>query len=174
MNQACYYTVKAALEHMPERRRVVEFGSADVNGNVRDLLGDAEYIGVDIRPGPNVDVVADAATYDPPWRPDLVLCLNMLEHTEDGPAIVANAHRMLAPSGALMVSVPDASFPIHSADGGALKEGEWYKAFDVKSLWQLLGAFADTVFTANGQLIYAIGVRGNDISNGQDVDGEKR
>ena len=162
MNQACYYTVKAALEHMPERRRVVEFGSADVNGNVRDLLGDAEYIGVDIRPGPNVDVVADAATYDPPWRPDLVLCLNMLEHTEDGPAIVANAHRMLAPSGALMVSVPDASFPIHSADGGALKEGEFYTSFTVESLWRLLEAFDDTVFTANDRLLYAIGVRGND------------
>ena len=162
MNQACYYTVKAALEHMPPRRHVVEFGSADVNGNVRNLLGDAEYIGVDIRPGPNVDVVADATTYDPPWRPDLVLCLNMLEHTPEGPAIIANAHRMLAPSGMLLISVPDTSFPIHSADGGALKDGEWYKAFSVESLWQLLGAFADTVFTVGGQLIYGIGVRGND------------
>jgi len=162
VNQTCYYTVKAALEHMPPRRRVIEFGSADVNGNVRDLLGGAEYIGVDIRPGPNVDVVADAATYDPPWRPDLVLCLNMLEHTPESTEIVANAHRMLAPSGMLLVSVPDASFPIHSADGGALKDGEWYEAFSVESLWRLLGAFADTVFTVGGQLIYGIGVRGND------------
>ena len=163
MNQACYYTVKAALEHLPPRRRVVEFGSADVNGNVRDLLSDeAEYIGVDIRPGPNVDVVADSAPNGPPRRPHVVVWLNMLVPKPEGPAIVANAHRMLAPSGALLVSVPDASFPIHSADGGALKEGEFYTSFNVESLWRLLEAFDDTVFTANDRLLYAIGVRGND------------
>ena len=162
MNDSCYYTIKAALELLPTPTRVVEFGSLDVNGTVRDLLGDAEYIGVDMRAGPNVTIVADAATYDPPWRPGLVLCLNMLEHTPASEAIVANAHKMLAPSGVFIVSVPDKTFPIHSADGGMLHEGEYYKAFTLEGLWQLLWAFDNTVFTANGQLIYGVGVRGND------------
>ena len=163
MNQACYYTVKSALEYLPwTPRRVVEFGSLDVNGNVRALLGEAEYIGVDLLEGPNVDVVANAATYEPPWRPDLVLCLNMLEHTPEAEAIVANAHRILAPSGIFLVDVPGETWPVHSADGGPLHEGEWYQAFTIESLWRLLGAFDDTTFTENGRLIYGIGVRGND------------
>jgi SAM-dependent methyltransferase len=159
MNSGCYHIVKAALEKLPPRQRVIEFGSLDVNGNIRALLGDAEYIGVDLLEGPNVTVVADAATYTPPWQPDLVLCLNMLEHAANAQDIVSNAYRMLGPGGVFIVSVPDASFPPHSHDGGMLHPGEYYEAFGIERLWRMLGDFAETVFMEGGQLIYGMGVR---------------
>ena len=43
-------------------KRVLDVGSYDVNGSVRDgieMLGCAEYIGVDMRDGPGVDEVCD-------------------------------------------------------------------------------------------------------------------
>jgi hypothetical protein len=46
-----------------EGKRVLELGSYIVNGSLRDIIlkfGPKEYIGVDIVPGPGVDVVCGA------------------------------------------------------------------------------------------------------------------
>jgi hypothetical protein len=48
--------------------RVLEIGSLDVNGSVRQFFNDCQYTGVDVAPGPGVDVVGDGS--------DAVLTLN--------------------------------------------------------------------------------------------------
>lgn len=58
---------------------VLEVGSLDVNGTVRDLLiGD--YVGIDMRAGAGVDVVCDA--HDLPYHDEfyVIVCTEMLEH----------------------------------------------------------------------------------------------
>ena len=73
------------MPHMVQGKRVVEVGSYDVNGSVRPIVesyGPASYIGVDIRNGPGVDMIADV-TVDPLPRADLVISCEMLEHVED-------------------------------------------------------------------------------------------
>jgi len=65
---------------------VLEIGSMDVNGNVRFMVpSGVQYVGLDMRPGPNVDVVMNAhdirgTSLDRVW--DMVICLETLEHDD--------------------------------------------------------------------------------------------
>ena len=63
-----------------KNKRVLDVGSLDVNGNNRYLFDDCEYIGLDVVPGPNVDVVSIAHMYKPSALFDVVLSTNALEH----------------------------------------------------------------------------------------------
>ena len=81
---------------------VLECGSLNVNGSVRDLFS-GEYVGVDLREGPGVDRVADCERL--PWEegiwPVVVSC-EMLEHTLRPHVIVAEMARVLSPGGWLI------------------------------------------------------------------------
>ena len=61
MHASSYRIMKRLIERIPsgsEPLSVLDVGSFDVNGTYRDLIPDAwSYVGLDIRPGPNVDVV---------------------------------------------------------------------------------------------------------------------
>ena len=109
-------------------RNVVECGSRDVNGTVRDLWPDATWTGVDIAPGAGVDVVSDFTVFWPVVLPDLVVCCEVLEHVEDWTAIIYHALEMLVPGGVLLVTCASTGRAAHSAiDGGTLRAGEWYE-----------------------------------------------
>src|SRR6266508_301412 len=64
-----------------EPTSVLDIGGRDVNGTPRPLFPAASYTVLDARPGVNVDVVADAATWTPDREYDLVLCTEVFEHT---------------------------------------------------------------------------------------------
>lgn len=144
MHLACRSYVAGALDRLPPPRAVVELGGRNVNGGVRDLLPEGcRYLSVDLLGGENVDVLGDAATYDPPFAPDLVLCLEILEHTSAAEAIVANAHRMLAPGGALILTCAGEGRAPHSGvDGGTVRYGEHYANIREADLWCWLTRFA--------------------------------
>src|SRR5262245_12089589 len=80
-----------------------EVGGRNVNGSVRSLVVEtASYTGVDLMPGPDVDVVADGAAFVPAGeerKPELVVCMETLEHTPAGKNIIANAAKILAHDG---------------------------------------------------------------------------
>jgi hypothetical protein len=128
MHEACWQFVRDAIAGIGPRRRVVEFGSRDVNGSVRRLFPHAYYLGIDWSDGPGVDVVADAATWtcDRPF--DTVICLETLEHAPDPQAIVRNARANLHDEdGLLILTAAGRDRKPHSAiDGCELREGEHY------------------------------------------------
>ncbi len=129
MNAACHDMAAQMLAGLPPRKAVVEFGSRNVNGSVRDLFGGASYVGVDLVAGPGVDVLTDATIFLPDSAPDTVVCLNMLEHAVDPAAVVGNACRILQPGGWLILSAAGTDWPVHGAEGGALGPDEVYHAF---------------------------------------------
>lgn len=74
-------------------------------------------IGIDIKTGPGVDLVA--SVYELPFGEeefDLVLCLSVLEHLEEPSRAIKEMRRVLKPGGKILVSVPF-MFPIHDAPG---------------------------------------------------------
>lgn len=128
MHEPARAYVARTLLTLLEPRRVLEFGSRNVNGEVRDLLpAAARYCGIDLRSGPGVSVVADATTFGRSASCDLILCCELLEHTPDGAAICANAARVLRRGGYLIATcATDPRAPHSGIDGGPLQVGEHY------------------------------------------------
>jgi hypothetical protein len=140
MNAACHNTVAQMLASLPPRKAVVEFGSRNVNGTVRDLFNGASYVGVDRVAGEGVDVLTDATIFLPDSDPDTVVCLNMLEHAEAPETVVGNACRILQPGGWLILSAAGPGWPAHGAEGGEVEEGECYQPITVGWLRERLSA----------------------------------
>src|SRR5262249_10875449 len=74
-----------ALAAHPAGMRILELGSREVTGRsvVRERFPDADYIGFDIYPGPNVDVVGDAhrlLQYFPNQKFDFIYSSAVFEH----------------------------------------------------------------------------------------------
>jgi SAM-dependent methyltransferase len=110
---------------------VLDIGGRDINGSPRTLFPNAEpYRVLDVRPGDGVDVVADAATWEPdkPAGYDVVVCTEVFEHTANWPLICCTAHEALAHGGRLVLTMAGPGRPEHSAVDGEFRlyPGEYY------------------------------------------------
>lgn len=76
--------VKSVKNLLPDyfyQKNVLEFGSLNLNGSVREFFSDCCYIGVDLGKGKDVDVVSIAHEYSMPDQSfDVVLSCEMFEH----------------------------------------------------------------------------------------------
>jgi SAM-dependent methyltransferase len=74
---------------------VLEVGSLNINGTVRDFFDATTYIGVDVAPGRCVDVVAEGQNLDfPDNHFDVAISAECFEHNPHWAATFANMHRM--------------------------------------------------------------------------------
>lgn len=109
--------------------RLLSLGGRDVNGNCDSLFPNAAITVLDICPGDGVDIVADAATWDPgEQRWDVLLSTECFEHTASWRAILRTAHAACAPGGRLIVTTAAPGRPPHSAVDGEFRllPGEHY------------------------------------------------
>jgi methyltransferase family protein len=109
---------------------VLDLGGRVVNwDSPRVLFPNAtSYTVLDILPGPGVDIVADAATWNPNGRRyDVAVAAELFEHAPEWPAICRTAFAALAPGGQFIVTTAAPGRPPHSGvDGMALRFGEFY------------------------------------------------
>lgn len=94
-------------ELFPERflkSRVLDVGSLDVNGNNRHLFKDCEYIGIDIGPGRNVDIVCKGHEYKSDKLFDIVLSSNCFEHDMYYDLTIKNCIALTKPGGLFFYS----------------------------------------------------------------------
>jgi SAM-dependent methyltransferase len=94
-------------------RPALEVGSLDVNGSVRPLFS-GPYTGVDMRPGPGVDVVAFADAL--PFAGgsfDVVVSTEMLEHDPSPWLSLAEMGRVLRSGGHLLLTTRGNGFGEH-------------------------------------------------------------
>lgn len=125
----------------PEPVTVLDLGGRDNNGSPRRLFPAADYTVLDIADGPDVDVVADASTWEPDRKFDVVVSTELFEHTPVWPAICRTAYRALAPGGTFIATMAGPNRPAHGAWGGPAPEpGEWYRNIDPDELRQALTA----------------------------------
>ena len=99
-----------------EGRTIAEAGGMDENGTVRpylETLGPAAYIATDMRPGPGVDVVIDAADLPSLGSFGIVLSTEMLEHAQDWRAAMRGMIAAVEPGGLLVITTRSKGFPRH-------------------------------------------------------------
>jgi cyclopropane fatty-acyl-phospholipid synthase-like methyltransferase len=135
---------------------LLDIGGRDVNGTARPLFPNAApYLVVDLQPGRNVDIVADAATWEPTREFDVVLSLECFEHTYSWREITATAFKACAPGGAFIVTCAGPGRHPHSGvDGGRrMFPGEEYQNLSTDELGAVLTAcgFVDVVLDSLGE-----------------------
>lgn len=95
--------------------RVLEVGSLNINGTVRDFFRDCKYVGVDVAQGPGVDVVCQGQNLDYPGKTfDTVISAECLEHNPYWVETFANMVRMC--SGMVFMSCATTGRPEHGTE----------------------------------------------------------
>jgi hypothetical protein len=90
-----FHSVRHKFPHMFAGVKVLEVGSLDINGTVRDFFTDCEYIGVDLDEGLGVDVVAQGQELDyPDGSFNTVVSAECFEHNPYWLETFVNMHRM--------------------------------------------------------------------------------
>jgi len=139
---------------------VVDFGSRDINGTLKELFINSNYIGVDIHGGKNVNVICLAKNYQCLEGLDTIVSASMLEHDEDWLDSLLNMYKQLKKGGLMVVSAAGPGFQEH---GTARTYGEewgpnpnYYKNIDYA---MLLGFFFQI---SPSQLYFEYGNQGYD------------
>ncbi len=117
--------------------RVLDVGSYDINGGPHHLFTAAEYVGVDLVPGPNVTLVSRGQDLDfPDHYFDVTMSSECFEHNEAWPLTLQNMIRMTRPSGLVIFTAASTGRLEHGtrrSDGGwafpgiTAIEGDWYR-----------------------------------------------
>ena len=119
MTSGCHVWVRDRLQREAAiAGDVLEVGSRDVNGSIRDLFLDrrrfGKYVGVDIVEGPGVDIMASGHRLPFDDRQfGVVVILEMLEHDAAFWLTLAECWRILRPGGWLIATTRAFGFPRH-------------------------------------------------------------
>jgi SAM-dependent methyltransferase len=141
--EAWQYLTGALAEFRDQEITVLDLGGRDANGwhRVCELFPRAEYVTLDIEPGPGVDIVADAASWIPDREFDVVVCTEVFEHTPHWMHICTTACDALREGGTFVCTAATNPRAPHCAlDGWELREGEYYDNIDPDELEDVLCA----------------------------------
>jgi SAM-dependent methyltransferase len=141
--------------------KVLDIGSYDVNGNESFLFENSEFIGLDIGPGPGVDVVCPAQDYDAPSCSfDTIISCECWEHNPFYIESILNAIRLLKHNGLFLFTCATTGRPVH---GTASLESECKSKYEN---WKTM----PNVSRKNWDNEYYRNVTEDDIRNSIDVD----
>ena len=97
--------VKARFPESFAGKRVLEVGSLDINGSVRSLFDDCDYLGIDVAAGPGVDLVCQAQDFEGPDDSfDTVISCEVMEHNPHWAASLRNMVRVCKPGGLIVMT----------------------------------------------------------------------
>lgn len=148
MNHFLHGVARATCEAFDLPGPVLEIGSYQVPGqerlaDLRGLLPHRPYCGIDVRPGPGVDALADVeALPHADASVGTVLAMNTFEHVRHFWRGFEEIHRVLCADGVLLVSCPF-YFPIHNYPSD-------YWRFSPAALEVLLEAYATVILGWHG------------------------
>ncbi len=108
-NCKSFFHAYASSFSSQDKLKIVEIGSQDVNGSLRDVAPPGcEYVGVDFVAGKGVDVIL-SDPYSLPFEndsADMVLSSSCFEHSEMFWVVYLETLRILKPKGLLYLNVP--------------------------------------------------------------------
>jgi SAM-dependent methyltransferase len=152
---------------------VLEIGSLDINGSVRQFYSDCNYTGIDVAPGRGVDVVClgqDFEASDGSF--DQVISCEAMEHNPSWPETFANMIRLTKEGGLVVMTCATFGRPEHGTtrtdpDSSPLtveKGWDYYKNLgpsDFARTFDLQTSFSSCRFWCNwsSKDLYFIGIR---------------
>lgn len=143
------------------KARVLEIGSYNVNGTVRDLFDDPQvYIGLDLAPGRDVDVVCHGADYFCDEQFDTIISTECFEHDARWAETFANMHRLCKHGGLCLFTCASNQRHEHgtrrTSPADTALATDYYRNLNVKD-------FEDTFALVQGFSWYAFEARENDL-----------
>lgn len=94
--------------------RVLEVGSLDINGTVRDHFVNCDYLGIDVGEGKCVDKVIPGQDFDGASNSfDTVISCECFEHNPEWVATFKNMHRVCKPGGLVIMTCATDGRPEH-------------------------------------------------------------
>jgi SAM-dependent methyltransferase len=117
MHDISYNAMKVMVDRYVPRdlsRKIVDVGSYEYTGTYRSIFDNPlwHYIGADIRPGPNVDIIWDDSI--PSNYFDVVISGQTVEHVDMPWIFIQRLYRVCAPGGLLILIAPWRA-PVHKA-----------------------------------------------------------
>lgn len=127
--------------------RILDIGGRDINGHPGHLFHpDSTWEVIDLEDGPRVTWVGDVLDYGDVDGFDVILCLEVAEHTAAWAEILHHARLLLRSGGRFIFTAAGPGRAPHSAhDGGELRDGEHYANIDPDELHRVLLADYDAV-----------------------------
>jgi len=95
-----------ADKYVPVGSTVLDIGSGDINGTYRGLFPGRKYIGVDVCPGKNVDIIMGSKEWDDLSDVDVIISGQTLEHVEDIPKLLNSLYKILKDNGIICEIAP--------------------------------------------------------------------
>ena len=142
--------VEEHTKHL-DNPKTLDVGSFDVNGSLKDLFED--YTGLDMRDGPNVDVVANG--HKLPFKGgtfDLVTSVETFEHDDDPFRTMHEIHRVLKPGGLAVIAASGINFPKHDYPSD-------YFRYTSEGMAVLLKKFNNIYTTSDDNEAYGVGTK---------------
>lgn len=144
-----FESVRMRFPHMFAGVKVLDVGSLNINGTVKDFFLNCEFIGVDLEEGPGVDVVGQGQELDYPDRYfDTVVSAECFEHNPYWLETFVNMHRMCdglvvftcategrAEHGTSRTSPSDSPFTVEWNYYRNLVENDFVDALDMDSMF---------------------------------------
>lgn len=125
--------------------KVLDVGSMDINGNNRQFFYQSEYVGMDIAPGPNVDIVNDLPDKEFQWFGDYfdtVISTECMEHNKHYRNTIKEMYRVLKPGGLMLMTMASHKRPEHGTKKNdpiaSPHTGDYYKNLYIADLADVL------------------------------------
>jgi len=151
---------------------VVEIGSLDINGSVRQLFNNCVYVGVDVGPGPGVDVVSLGHLYKMNNSFDVAISCECFEHDRYWKDTFLNMIDLCKPGGLVIFSCAttgrkEHGTSLHEPYSSPLTTGlgwEYYRNLtkqDFESVLNFNKVFSGFEFSVNDEVhdLYFYGVK---------------
>jgi SAM-dependent methyltransferase len=144
-----------------EGKNVLEIGSLNINGGVRSLFTNCNYVGIDVAPGPGVDMVCQGQDYDGSDASfDTVICCEVMEHNPHWKETFLNMLRLCKPGGLVLMTCGSTGRAEHGTTRTTSRDSpltvgigwEYYRnltARDFRGALDLRGSLAAASFFSN-------------------------
>ena len=97
-----------------QNQKVLGIGTFNVCGTEDEFFNNCDYQGLDLGPGPGVDIVCPAQDYDAPDNSyDVIVSCECFEHNPFYKETIQNAYRILKPGGMFLFTCATTGRPVH-------------------------------------------------------------